>query len=613
MTSLSAPGVSQRVLEANLRALRRTSPGTVKELEQWARRGAPSGPGVRIVETPSGFPTLEREGWGFLHSRYDPVREAEAWATRVPASDGLVVVYGLGLAYHVEVLLRIRKPVRVMAIEPEPAVAWALLRTRPLERLLGNPRFQLLLTEPRKQFHAELNTAVLSGVAAGGWTLQVFPSYARWYAGDIEELNRWLIDTVRSHRGNVATYQRWMRAWIHHPIDNLKYVAGRPFVDRWFGVLTGQPAVLVAAGPSVTPNLPAIARLKGKVPIVAAGSGLGPLVQAGIEPDLVVSIDSGEANYRHFEGRDLAAPLVFSPEIYPRIVEEYRGPLVPMATMGGTTFQYICHLAGVRPSLIPSGPSVANVAVALLRALGANPIVLVGQDLAYPGGRSHAAGVPTAVEIDVTRRDLLMVEGVGGGRVPTDRGLQAMRYWLEEYLAAVPDLCVINTSQVGARIRGAQEMTLGEAVRRFHLDQARSLAGVFADPPAHGHHAPPALAQPLETLLHRIADDAVSAQRALDQVRDAGSRALDLLSKPSPRASRVQAALAHFERRRARFEESAAYRYFLREVLNYQRLALAQVQDDTKSWLKRYLVGCQRMSEALETLQAAVRRQLGTV
>src|SRR5690606_38448509 len=134
-------------------------------------------------------------------------------------------------------------------------------------------------------------------------------------------------------------------------IDNLKYVAGRPFVDRWFGVLTGQPAVLVAAGPSVTPNLPAIARLKGKVPIVAAGSGLGPLVQAGIEPDLVVSIDSGEANYRHFEGRDLAAPLVFSPEIYPRIVEEYRGPLVPMATMGGTTFQYICHLAGVRPSL----------------------------------------------------------------------------------------------------------------------------------------------------------------------------------------------------------------------------------------------------------------------
>ncbi|HEX6989071.1 MAG TPA: 6-hydroxymethylpterin diphosphokinase MptE-like protein, partial [Bacillota bacterium] len=514
---------------------------------------------------------------------------------------------------HVEALLRMKNPIRVVVIEPEPAVAWAALGARRLEGLLGDPRFQLLLTEPSHRFRNQLDTALLSGVVAGGWTLQAFPSYARRHGDHIEELNRWLFDTVRAHRVNVATYQRWMEPWIDNVMMNLKHVVGRPFVDHWLGVWRGHAAILVAAGPSVTPNLPLLASLKGKVPIVAAGSGLGPLVEAGIEPDLVVSVDSGAANYRHFQGRRLSAPLAFSPEVYPRIVDEHRGPLIPMASMGGTSFHYVCSLAGFHPSRIPSGPSVANATLALLRALGANPIVLVGQDLAYPDGRSHAAGVPTATAIDPDRRDLLLVEAVGGGQVPTDDALQAMRRWTERYLAGAPDLRVINTSTMGARILGTEELGLPEAVERLRLDDAAGLTDAFAGPPPEDRRDRPAiLALELDALLRRIVDDTASAQRAVEQVADAGRRVLGRLSKKTVRASRLKAALDEFQRRRRRLEEMTAYRHFLRYVLNYRRLVLAQVQHDLEPWLNRYLDACSLMNEALGALRAAAGRHLGT-
>ncbi|HEX6987978.1 MAG TPA: hypothetical protein VF282_00780, partial [Bacillota bacterium] len=86
---IPAPEAGERVLEGNLRVLRRTAPAAAEALEQWARNGPSAGAGVRIIETPSGHPSLELVGGGFLHSRYDPVREAEAWAARIPGSGGV--------------------------------------------------------------------------------------------------------------------------------------------------------------------------------------------------------------------------------------------------------------------------------------------------------------------------------------------------------------------------------------------------------------------------------------------------------------------------------------------------------------------------------------------
>lgn len=594
------------MFEANLSALRKTSPAVAELLQAREGGSGREGGGASLVSTPSGVPTLAVGERGFLHSRYDPRREAEAWAARV-ASDGVVVVYGFGLGYHVEALLRAKKDLRVVAIEPDPDVAGVALRSRRLDRVLGDPRFRLLLTDPPGEFRRGLDTAILAAVAAGGWEFHALPAYSRLYAGEIADLKQWIVRAVKAHRVNISTTELWAGPWVENVIANLDHIVHRPFVDQWFGVWQGQPVILVAAGPSVTPNLPLLRDLKGKTPIVAAGSGLGPLVEFGIEPDLVVSIDSGPNNYRHFEGRQLRSPLVFTPELYPRIVKEHHGPLIPMASAGGICFGYVCHLAGVAPARIAMGPSVANITLALLQALGAGPVILVGQDLAYPDGRSHADGVPTAKVIDPDRRDtLLWVESVRGEQVPTSTVLQAMLHWTERYLGANPDLQVINTSTVGARIRGTQELTLAEAVARYGLDRSGGAVDAFRGPPPASHRRGPlAITLDADDLRRRIADDAASTRSLVDAAAGAGDRLLTLLRGGSRRASRLRSALLELERRQRRLEETVTYRSYLQGVLHYRRLVLAQSVGDLETWLPRYLDACSLMRSALDALEEA--------
>ena len=57
-----------------------------------------------------------------LHSRYDPEREAQQWCDQLECKDrDVIVLYGLGLGYHVRRLLS-RKSRPIFAIEPNSEV-----------------------------------------------------------------------------------------------------------------------------------------------------------------------------------------------------------------------------------------------------------------------------------------------------------------------------------------------------------------------------------------------------------------------------------------------------------------------------------------------------------
>src|SRR5690606_3587507 len=152
-----------------------------------------------------------------------------------------------------------------------------------------------------------------------------------------------------------------------------------------------------------------------------------------------------------------------------------------------------------------------------------------------------------------------------------------------------------------------------EAVKRFRLGQVAGVTDAFSSPPPGDHQSLPVILD-LEPahLLRRVLEDVASVQRALQRVSDAGHRALTRLATGTRRASRVQASLADFDRRRRGLEKTPAYRYFLLHVLNYRRLILAQAQDDPEAILKRYLDACDFMSGALEALRASASTHAGT-
>ncbi|MFO0730012.1 MAG: hypothetical protein U0231_15675 [Nitrospiraceae bacterium] len=102
-----------------------------------ARMKSGEGSVLEILDARSGVASAKRGG-RWLHSAYDPVREAETWAQAQAASckeRELIVVAGVGLLYHVEALRRVLPPDQRIAVAvPSVAELRDALTVRPWDR-----------------------------------------------------------------------------------------------------------------------------------------------------------------------------------------------------------------------------------------------------------------------------------------------------------------------------------------------------------------------------------------------------------------------------------------------------------------------------------------------
>ena len=123
-------------LERNMKGLEAVD-GRLAERVRSAERGA----ALSVVASKAGPPSL-KAGDAALHSVYDPVREARDWVEHYRndiESSSSIAVFGLGLGYHVEELLRATdKPVTVF--EPRVDILRAALETRELSPILARAR-----------------------------------------------------------------------------------------------------------------------------------------------------------------------------------------------------------------------------------------------------------------------------------------------------------------------------------------------------------------------------------------------------------------------------------------------------------------------------------------
>ncbi|MFH1136784.1 MAG: glycosyltransferase [Pseudomonadota bacterium] len=106
-------------LDANLKILAERNPALVEKL-----KNTPPAPDLELVLSKTGRPVLVRKGLS-LHSRHDPLGEAEKFAAsraveKAREIDQDVVVFGLGLGYHIRALAAKFRNIHV--VEPSLAV-----------------------------------------------------------------------------------------------------------------------------------------------------------------------------------------------------------------------------------------------------------------------------------------------------------------------------------------------------------------------------------------------------------------------------------------------------------------------------------------------------------
>lgn len=521
---------SQRVFEQNRAALRRRNPALAAALD------AASDEGIERVTGPRGDVVLRDRGV-LLGSAYDPRRDGERLAAQMAESPAdILVVVGFGLGEQIEAY-RAKTPATVVVYEPSLARLKAALSRCPIVNLLNTHR--------DVHFVADLDqlTTVVNARYVPGLCLRVFPHPAvlrldpEAVAAAVERTKR--VKDAADTRISTSVAQLAPWAWI--VAGNGRRIAESADFGALRGALGDKPAVIAAAGPSLDKQLPLLRAWRDRVVVIAIGQTLRALRQAGIEPDLVHVLESKDVSHQLTgagDTRDLC--LALTPDAHPALYD------VPVrarftATTGGSPMGgWIANATG-GTHLTMGGGTVAQGAVGLAVLLGCNPILLIGQDLAFTEGRMYARGSAydflrlelaedgSCSVAEMNRKAALL--GNGGRRPEQDRVEKGRVVWVEGWNSGerVPTWRAYATFieqyreiGVGLERRGYRLVNCTEGGARIPMVEHRSFREALE---SFAH-------TPVDARTVLLAQHDASPRRGLDAYREAlrqGRRRLDAI------------------------------------------------------------------------------------
>lgn len=306
--------------------------------------------------------------------------------------DTVLVVIGLGTAAALGQLRQL-SDAPIVVYEPNLALARTVLEWGPLD-LAG--------------------TRLVSSAVDLGWVWARLPGqrphalvvrtpgYDRLFQREADAA----VEAVRriAERASITknTLDRRAKRWVADILANVALVPDSPPVmalgDRYRGV----PAFIVGAGPSLDANIGELARAAKKGIVLAVNSSVPALARHGIVPHAVLCMESIDVSHKL---RDV--PLmdrcvrIMSLSAHPATLRANAGPLMLFHESIPQYDGPLSELTGA-PGVGVCG-SVSTAAFSIAAHLGCDPIVLVGQDLAYTDHRTYASG--TGYESSKARLD----------------------------------------------------------------------------------------------------------------------------------------------------------------------------------------------------------------
>ena len=426
------------------------------------------------------FPNGDRRP---LHSRYEPLEEARSLLPETIEPLCTLLFLGPGLGHAVrESLDRLSTQNRILWVEPDARLFRTLLGYVDISRIATRHGVQFLVGADGVALRQHLAAHVAEYMASPLKLIQ-FPSTQALAPEHHESYRTAVREFTVQGAVTVRTTFYLSRFSTRNEFANLRYYAQSPGVAPLKGILKNKPAILVAAGPSLQRNIAYLKRAQGKVTIISVSTTLRRLLAEGIVPDLTVLIDYHDISRRYFEDIDpaVAPPMICELGSSKAAVAAYSGP----HTFGSNALMNTLFdgIFGDKGSL-PPGSTVAHIAFNVAAWMGASPIILVGQDLSYPGGMLHVPGTAEQLqdfpltnrfysfesrELEyylANRKEYKQVAAIPDGTAPIcDIFFTYLKEFESMFTAYAGE--VIDATEGGARIAGTEVATLSEVLDRY--------------------------------------------------------------------------------------------------------------------------------------------------
>lgn len=400
-----------------------------------------------------------------VNSIYSPSFEADVWADqfKVQELNNHILMFGLGNGVFLRsIMKRLQAGDLVLVYEPSPEILVHVLNNYDLTDIIENEHIVIAVEEMNsKEFHFSL-FEVMNVTNLKSIIICNHPFYNEIFEQEYVVFWREIRDSYTSAIMNVNTEVLFGEKFVDNILKNLIYIKdSNSITDIKEIIPDGLPAVIVAAGPSVEQNIEELKHIKGKAVIFAVDRILDFLLDSGIEPDFVVTIDPDKP-IEYFSKRDnIAIPLILFMQANHDVLNVHKGRKIICNSSSFLGEAYKRNHKEV--PAIYSSASVATVTFTACIELGFRTIILVGQDLAYKGTVSHAG----SVEENYGDEQDVMVEGISGNMIKSRYDWKHFIIWYQDVIATYKNLTVIDAKKEGAKIIGTTVMPLEEAVEKY--------------------------------------------------------------------------------------------------------------------------------------------------
>jgi len=400
---------------------------------------------IEFIETREGNKTLRVDST-YIHSKYFPSKEAKTFIDnnkKIYSGKKDILVYGLGLGYHIyELLKRIESDARVYIFDVDEEL---------ISKIKSYELVELILRDSRVEFYSGYSKEFIEEFSKKMNLVEDLLIF-RPALNCIPEKFIDLRNILNSYELGKTGVMKDSELMSGNEIKNGKLKCEA--IDNYFQrhSFINESIAIVSAGPSLNENIEKLKIIREKVKVFVVGSALKALINKGIIPDMICIIDPHEIIYNQIKGyENLNIPLCFLSTASNVAVSSYNGP------------RYIFYNELKNNNIvIDTGKSVATAVLSIAIYGKASKIIFIGQDLAYIGNRSHC---------DLYAHDnsipgngaFKQVESVDGIMLQTTDVLLYYKYWIEKTIKQNGNIEYINCSK-GARIEGTKYYDLLNAL-----------------------------------------------------------------------------------------------------------------------------------------------------
>jgi len=405
---------------------------------------------IELEQTKSGLVTMKYNG-KYIHSKYDPIRESEQFVNGNMdlIKKPIIVLYGLGLGYHIEAIVRKMNPNSQLYV-----FEWNKDLIKYCKEINSKIFYypQVKIIDNKEGFYDDLSKYLkkASDIIIHKPSLETIKIS--------NEVLYNLINDYAFSKQSLESSKEIIKIQNENYENNkeIKYRTIKDFIDKFKN--SAKPYIVTSSGPSLDYELDRLQENRGKFNVIAVGSSLRTLMNRKIIPDAIVIVDPSELVRKQFIGYENEnIPLCFLSTASRWAITDYKGP------------KYMFNESDDDEIILRTGGTVAIPSMDIAIKCGAKKVVLLGQDLAFIKGKSHIEtfekmyGVKD--ELNQTYKNKIVI-GADGNPVNTTQGYIRFKNKIELLISNNKNVRFINCSK-GAFINGAEHMSFEECIKQI--------------------------------------------------------------------------------------------------------------------------------------------------